>query len=127
MFTSGDFKGAADAYSSALGLSPDSSTLYANRAIARLRMSDGKGALSDASTAVALDPKNHKAMFRRAQVTGGVLRSLTRRRGETLAQLSALCCCSCCRPSATSGLLQATRNDLTSTSDIAAPPPPSCC
>ena len=54
-------------FSRALEVAPDSSVLLTNRAMARLRINDMRGALRDSCTAVALDPQSHKALHKRSE------------------------------------------------------------
>ncbi|PPQ62946.1 hypothetical protein CVT24_006186 [Panaeolus cyanescens] len=65
-FTSHDFPGAAKLYTEAIEKNPCEPTLWCNRAYARMKLEEYGYALSDATQAIALDPKYAKAYYRRA-------------------------------------------------------------
>ncbi|KAF9049945.1 Metallo-dependent phosphatase-like protein [Panaeolus papilionaceus] len=65
-FSSHDFPGAAKLYSEAIEKNPCESTLWCNRAYARMKLEEYGYALTDATQAIALDPKYAKAYYRRA-------------------------------------------------------------
>ncbi|KAJ3571693.1 hypothetical protein NP233_g3592 [Leucocoprinus birnbaumii] len=65
-FTSHDFPGAAKLYSEAIEKNPNEPTLWCNRAYARMKLEEFGYALSDATKAIALDPRYVKAYYRRA-------------------------------------------------------------
>ncbi|CCM01501.1 uncharacterized protein FIBRA_03555 [Fibroporia radiculosa] len=65
-FTSHDFNKAAQLYSKAIELNPHDATLWCNRAYTRVKLEEHGYGLTDASTAIQLDPKYAKAYYRRA-------------------------------------------------------------
>ncbi|KAH9931063.1 phosphoprotein phosphatase [Epithele typhae] len=65
-FTSHEFNRAADLYTEAIGKNPADATLWCNRAYTRIKLEEHGYGLSDASTAIELDPKYAKAYYRRA-------------------------------------------------------------
>lgn len=66
-FRAGNYVRAAQLYSEALKLAPDSSQLYLNRSMARLKSELAPEALRDAAFAVALDPASYKAVHKRSR------------------------------------------------------------
>ncbi|KAH7874600.1 phosphoprotein phosphatase [Lentinula edodes] len=64
-FTSHDFPNAARLYGEAIEKNPNESTLWCNRAYARMKLEEFGYAISDASQAIKLDPKYAKAYYRR--------------------------------------------------------------
>ena len=62
----GDLEGAYALYSAAIGLSPENSTLYLDRAAISLRRNQSQLAQVDLDTAVARDPQNSLALVARA-------------------------------------------------------------
>ena len=56
LLAAGDFKGASDAYSLAIALTPENHILFSNRSAARIKLGDLKGAVADAERCVALAP-----------------------------------------------------------------------
>ncbi|KAI0706854.1 Metallo-dependent phosphatase-like protein [Cerioporus squamosus] len=65
-FTSHDFNKAAQLYSEAIEKNPLDPTLWCNRAYTRIKLEEHGYGLTDASTAIELDPKYAKAYYRRA-------------------------------------------------------------
>lgn len=65
-FKAQDFTTAYDLYSSAITVAPNDAVLYCNRAAALISLKRFDGAISDATIAISLDPKNMKAYFRKA-------------------------------------------------------------
>ncbi|KAI0745788.1 Metallo-dependent phosphatase-like protein [Earliella scabrosa] len=65
-FQSHEFNKAADLYTLAIEKNPADPTLWCNRAYARIKLEEHGYGLSDASTAIELDPKYAKAYYRRA-------------------------------------------------------------
>ncbi|KAI0790789.1 Metallo-dependent phosphatase-like protein [Abortiporus biennis] len=65
-FVSHNFNEAADLYTKAIELNPKDATLWCNRAYTRIKLEEHGYGLSDASTAIELDPKYSKAYYRRA-------------------------------------------------------------
>lgn len=61
LYASGDFAGAAEAYSKLIETNPRSSTAHAYRAAMRIKLNDPATALEDATKAVELDPRNFEA------------------------------------------------------------------
>ncbi|KFP26245.1 Mitochondrial import receptor subunit TOM34, partial [Colius striatus] len=62
----GNHKKAAEKYSESLKLNPECAT-YTNRALCYLSLKQYKEAVQDCTEALRLDPKNVKALYRRAQ------------------------------------------------------------
>jgi tetratricopeptide (TPR) repeat protein len=67
-FKAQDFESAFNLYSSTLALAPSDAVLYCNRAAALISLKRLDEAMSDALTAISLNPKNMKAYFRKASV-----------------------------------------------------------
>ncbi|OJT10453.1 Serine/threonine-protein phosphatase 5 [Trametes pubescens] len=65
-FVSHDFNKAADLYSKAIDKNPLDATLWCNRAYTRIKLEEHGYGLTDAATAIELDPKYAKAYYRRA-------------------------------------------------------------
>ena len=65
-FKSGAFQKAETAYSEALSLDPSEAAYRANRAAARLKLGNTRGALEDADAALVADPTHARARHRRA-------------------------------------------------------------
>lgn len=81
LFKSGDWRGAAAAYTEAIALDAGDRAFYSNRSAARLSLGDAAGALADADAATALDGGWPKAHYRR----GLALRGTGDLRGAVLA------------------------------------------
>ncbi|KAG0497221.1 hypothetical protein HPP92_001912 [Vanilla planifolia] len=67
-FKAGNFLKAAALYTQAIKLDPSNSTLYSNRAAAFLQLMKLNKALSDAETAISLNPQWEKGYFRKGCV-----------------------------------------------------------
>ncbi|KAJ3551988.1 hypothetical protein NM688_g4393 [Phlebia brevispora] len=65
-FLSHRFNEAADLYTKAIEQNPKDATLWCNRAYTRIKLEEHGYGLSDAATAIQLDPKYAKAYYRRA-------------------------------------------------------------
>jgi serine/threonine-protein phosphatase 5 len=65
-FTSHNFTTAVKLYTEAIEKNSNDSTLWCNRAYARMKLEEYGYALNDASQAIQLDPKYAKAYYRRA-------------------------------------------------------------
>ncbi|KAI0630342.1 Metallo-dependent phosphatase-like protein [Trametes polyzona] len=65
-FIAHDFNRAAELYTQAIEKNPLDATLWCNRAYARIKLEEHGYGLSDATTAIELDPKYAKAYYRRA-------------------------------------------------------------
>jgi len=69
-FQGGRYKEAVELYTQALAVDPDNTevgvTLYTNRATARFKSDDFKGAIEDCDKALAVQPRHLKAVLRRA-------------------------------------------------------------
>ncbi|KAL3832002.1 hypothetical protein ACJMK2_023686, partial [Sinanodonta woodiana] len=63
----GKFRDAIKCYTECIGLSPDESVSFTNRALCYLRINEPSSAEKDCDQALNLDGKNIKALFRRAQ------------------------------------------------------------
>ncbi|XP_021315477.1 tankyrase-2 isoform X1 [Sorghum bicolor] len=59
-----DYLGAVDIYTKAMNLDPADATLFANRSLCRLRMGDGRKALTDAVACKSMRPGWSKACYR---------------------------------------------------------------
>lgn len=65
-FSEQNYNAAIDLYTKAIEKNPKNAVFYANRSISNLRLENFGYALSDASTAIKLDPTYVKAYYRRA-------------------------------------------------------------
>ena len=58
------FNEAADLYTKAIELNPRDATIWCNRAYTRIKLEEHGYGLSDATTAIEIDPKYAKAYYR---------------------------------------------------------------
>ena len=63
-----DFNGAIEHYNLAIAASPRTPTLYSNRALAYLKLGEFEKSEKDCKVCLKLDPKNVKALLRRAYI-----------------------------------------------------------
>src|SRR5262245_32314148 len=67
-FSSGDYKGALEAFNKAISLDPAYATAYQDRGGAQYALGDDAAALADCNKALELDPKLPDALFKRAVI-----------------------------------------------------------
>uniref|UniRef100_H2XMQ7 RNA-polymerase II-associated protein 3-like C-terminal domain-containing protein n=1 Tax=Ciona intestinalis TaxID=7719 RepID=H2XMQ7_CIOIN len=63
----GNFEKAVECYTKSMNICPDEIASYTNRALCYLKLNKPVSAIEDCTEAIKRDPKNIKAMFRRAQ------------------------------------------------------------
>ena len=76
-YTTGDYQGAVEAYSSSIHLNPDDATAYHNRGIAKGTLGEFHSAIEDFDTVIKLKPDYADAYVRR-----GTLKALRNRISE---------------------------------------------
>ena len=84
-FKKGRYDEAVRQYTNAIKKEPKTSVLYSNRAMAQLKLGDFKAAEEDCTLALALDPRNVKALLRR-----GTARSFEQVYDEALSDYQAV-------------------------------------